>query len=81
MRVQTPTIKNSKTILGLEGLEIIANSDKEREIPIKFATLGNKMIKEINGKTVNCIDSDFNKLNDKIRQKRIEWIKKNGCNF
>ena len=74
-------VKNQKTLLGLEGLEIIANADKQRENEIKFAKLGNTMIKEISGKTIDCINNDFNKLNDKIRQKRIEWLKKNSCNF
>lgn len=67
--------KNSKTLLGLKGLEIVANSDKEREQEIKFADIGKKMLDEINGKTVHISENNFIKLNEKIRQKRIEWIK------
>ena len=68
--------KNAKTILGLKGLEIVANSDKEREQKIEFADLGYKMLNEINGKNVHIDENNFVKLNEKIRQKRIEWIKK-----
>lgn len=67
--------KNSKTILGLKGLEIVANSDKSRDEEIKFADIGNKMLEEVNGKTVHIAEDDFVKLNERIRQKRIEWIK------
>ena len=69
-------VKNAKTILGLRGLEIVANSDKEREQKIEFADLGYKMLNEINGKNVHIDENNFVKLNEKIRQKRIEWIKK-----
>lgn len=68
--------KNAKTILGLKGLEIVANSDKEREQKIEFADLGYRMLNEINGKNVHIDENNFVKLNEKIRQKRIEWIKK-----
>lgn len=67
--------KNAKTILGLKGLEIIANSDKARENRIEFANLGKKMLEEINGKTIDIEGLDYIKINEKIRQKRIEWIK------
>lgn len=68
-------VKNSKTILGLKGLEIIANCDKEREIKIEFADIGKRMLEEINGKTINNDNIDYIKLNEKIRQQRISWIK------
>ena len=42
---------------------------------IKFADIGKKMLDEINGKTVHISENNFMKLNEKIRQKRIEWIK------
>lgn len=68
-------VKNSKTILGLKGLELIANCDKEREIKIEFADIGKRMLEEINGKTINNDNIDYIKLNEKIRQQRISWIK------
>lgn len=68
----------SKTLLGIKGLEIIANSDKKREIKIEFASIGEKMIKEINGKTVDIKNLDYHKAKDKIRQARIDWLKQNS---
>lgn len=73
--------KNSKTILGLKGLEIVANCDKEREIRIEFAELGNRMLSEVNGKTIHIDEDNYVKLNEKIRQKRIAWIKQHLNNF
>ena len=67
--------KNSKTILGLKGLEIIANSDKKREKRIEFADIGEKMLSAINGKTVKFNGNDYIKLNEKIRQERIKFLK------
>ena len=68
----------NKTKLGLHGLEIIVNSDKERgENEIKFASLGEEMIKSINGKEI--IDkTNFQKVKENIRTRRIEWIKERG---
>lgn len=68
----------NKTKLGLKGLEIIVNSDKDRgENEIKFAKLGENMIKEINGKEI--IDkNDFEKVKEDIRKRRIEYIKERG---
>ncbi len=71
-------VKNSKSILGLYGLEIVANSDKVRDKKIEFAKLGNKMLTQINGKTIDVAGLEYDKLNEKIRQKRIEWIKNNS---
>ncbi len=64
----------SKTILGLEGLEIIANSDAERKEKIQFAELGKKMLKNINAKTLNIENEDFKIIKEKVRAKRIEWL-------
>ena len=69
--------QNAKTVLGLKGLEIIANSDKERDRKIEFADIGEKMIKEINGKTIDFSGNDYIKLNEKIRQERIRFLKEN----
>lgn len=67
-----------KTKLGLEGLEIIVNSDKDRgENEIKFAKLGEDMIKKVNGKDIED-KRDFEKVKEIIRQRRIEWIKERG---
>lgn len=64
----------SKTILGLEGLEIIANSDTKREENIQFADLGKKMLENINAKTLNIENEDFKVIKEKVRAKRIAWL-------
>lgn len=72
---------NYRNVLGLEGLEIIVNSDKKRDKDIKFAELGMQMVKEINGKNIMNQDN-FQKIKEEIRLNRINWIKekerKNG---
>ena len=71
-------VNNYKTKLGLEGLEIIVNSDKDRgENEIKFAKLGNDMIKAVDGKNIKDTN-DFNKLKEIIRKNRIDWLKERG---
>lgn len=66
---------NSKTILGLEGLEIIANCDKERISEITFADVGHQMLNQVNGKSIHIAENNYIKLNEKIRQERIKWLK------
>ena len=66
-------VSNHKTKLGLEGLEIIVNSDKKRDVEIKFAELGNQMIKEVNGKNVN--KDNFEEVKEEIRKNRINWLR------
>lgn len=70
-----------KTKIGLEGLEIVVESDrncrgKEKE-KIEFANLGKKIITEING---DFIKEKFNiqegeKIKQKLHEKRVELIK------
>jgi tRNA nucleotidyltransferase (CCA-adding enzyme) len=67
--------RNAKTILGLRGLEIVTNCDKNRE-KVLFADLGLKMLKEVSGKDFPN-ETDFIKLKNKIREKRISWIRNN----
>ena len=71
-------VNNYKTKLGLEGLEIIVNSDKDRgEDEIKFAKLGEDMIKSVDAKNIKD-KKDFEKLKEEIRKNRIEWLKERG---
>ena len=71
-------VSNYKTKLGLKGLEIIVNSDKDRgDNEIKFAKLGEDMIKSIDGKNIKEKE-DFEKLKEIIRKNRIEWLKERG---
>lgn len=70
-----------KTKIGLEGLEIVVESDRncrgtEKE-KIEFANLGKKIITEING---DFIKEKFNiqegeKIKQKLHEKRVELIK------
>ena len=71
-----------KTKIGLEGLEIVVESDRncrgtEKE-KIKFAEIGNKIMTEING---DYIKEKFGleegeKLKNKLHEQRVELIKK-----
>lgn len=66
--------KVRKSILGLEGLEIIVNADKHLEEKIEFAKIGKYIMSNINGKYIDNI-SDYRVLKEKIREKRIKYIK------
>lgn len=72
----------SKTRLGLKGLEIVVESDRncrgnEKE-HVEFAEIGQELISKINGKSVlarfpNITDGI--QLKNKIHQERIEYLK------
>lgn len=71
----------AKTELGLDGLEIVVECDrncrKDQKEKIEFAKIGKEMLKKIDGEYIK------NKyhlspgliLKDKMHQERIEWIK------
>ncbi len=63
----------SKSMLGLQGMEIIVNADKHPDIKIEFAKLGNYVMTNINGKEMTNI-TDYNVLKEKVRAKRIRYI-------
>ncbi|MBR6504544.1 MAG: HD domain-containing protein [Clostridia bacterium] len=73
----------SKSMLGLEGLQIVVNSDRMgREDAQNFVEVGNKMLKEIDGEYVM---RKYNlkpglELKEKLRQERIEWFRENFNN-
>ena len=70
-----------KTLLGLEGLEIIVESDRNcrgtKIDEVRFANLGKNILKEVNGATVmkkyNIQSNE--KLKDRIHQERIAYLK------
>lgn len=64
-----------RSLLGLQGLEIIVNADKHPDTKIEFAKIGEDVIKNINGKEMSNI-KDYNVLKEKVRAKRIEYLKK-----
>ncbi len=66
-----------KTILGLDGLQIIVNADNKNSVD--FAVLGKKCLSEING---TYIKNKYNvnestKIKELLHQERIKWIKEN----
>ena len=70
-----------KTPLGLEGLEIIVESDRNcrgtRLDKVRFANLGKQVLTKVNGETVMKkynIPSN-KKLKDRIHQERIAYLK------
>jgi len=70
----------SKSMLGLEGLQIVVDSDRMgREDAPNFVEIGNKLLKEIDGK---YIMKKYNlkpglELKEKLKQERIVWMKAN----
>lgn len=78
----------SKSILGLEGLQIVVYSDrarkgfltsKEKEA-CTFFDIGKKILSEVNGE---YIKKNYNLLNgtefkEKLHEERVKWIK-NKC--
>ena len=67
-------VRSSKSPVGLEGLEIIANCDGNRKPKIEFSEIGKKMLSEVNGKTVDVKDMPKEQIQYALRQKRIEWL-------
>ncbi len=71
-----------KTLLGLNGLQIVVNADKSRSTNIKpehvnFEIIGNKCLKEINGKYIKQkynISSGIQFAN-KLYEERVKWMK------
>lgn len=72
----------AKTELGLDGLEIVVECDRncrgDQKEKIEFAKIGKEMLKEIDGE---YIKSKYRilpglELKDKMHQERIEWMKK-----
>lgn len=70
----------SKTNLGLEGLQIVVNSDKLSTINQDkgiFSEIGKECLQEINGKYIQKkyhIDSS-KKVAELLHQERIKWMK------
>ena len=74
----------AKTELGLDGLEIVVECDRncrgDQKEKVEFGKIGNKMLEKINGE---YIKNKYNispgiELKEKMHQERIEWMKKNN---
>ncbi len=72
----------NKSILGLKGIEILAEADSSNGLKLQFADLGEEMITSVDAKKYPK-DIDYKVLNEKLRNERIAWIKafllKNRC--
>ena len=71
----------SKTKIGLDGMEIIVESDRncrgDRNDKVEFAKIGKKLIKEVNGDIVKLqfgVDDGI-KLKEKIHEQRVIKLK------
>lgn len=71
-----------RTLLGLDGLEIVVESDRNCRgninEKVEFAEIGKKLINEVNGKLVM---EKYNilpglKLKEKIHEERVLYLKK-----
>lgn len=74
--------KISKTVLGLRGLEIIVESDKNcrglEKRKVEFADLGEDIINKINGKYVMNLYPNLKpglNLKERIHEERIKYLK------
>ncbi len=67
-------VKNYRNPIGLRGLEIIANCDKIRDYKIEFSSLGDGLMKEINGDTISLDNLSPIQINNKLRTERIKWL-------
>lgn len=79
--------KVSKSVLGLEGLQIVVYCDrnrfgtlsKEEKEQCTFLEIGNKMLNEINGKYIKekyNIENGI-EFGNKLHEERVKWMKEN----
>ncbi len=72
----------AKTKLGLDGLEIVVECDRncrgDQKEKIEFGKIGKEMLKEINGEYIKNKYNIFEglEIKNKMHQERIEWMKK-----
>ena len=64
----------AKSVIGLEGMEILANADNTKAKPLRFAKVGEEMLEKINAKNYPK-DIDYKVLKERLRNERIEWLK------
>lgn len=80
MRISTKVdflTRIDKTVLGLEGLEIVAIADNtKKDKKINFAKIGKNMINSVNAKAYPK-DIMYKEIIDRLRKERIEWLKNN----
>jgi len=67
----------SKTILGLDGLQVVVNADRSDRKTYDFSEIGNRMLKEIDGK---YIEEKYKikpgiELGKILHNERVKWMK------
>lgn len=71
----------SKTDLGLKGLELIVECDRncrsDKKDKVSFEKIGNQMLEEINGEYIKQKYSitEGIELKNRMHQERVKWIK------
>lgn len=74
----------ARTELGLDGLEIVVECDRncrgDQKEKIEFAKIGKEMLKEIDGEYVKNKYKILPgpELKDKMHQERVKWMKENS---
>lgn len=63
----------SKSVLSLDGIEILANADNTKNTKIEFATIGKEMLEKINAKEYPK-NMDYNIIKENLRRDRINWL-------
>lgn len=64
-----------KSVLTLDGIEILANADNTKNTKIEFAQIGKEMLEKINAKEYPK-DMDYNIIKEKLRKDRADWLDK-----
>ena len=64
----------AKSVIGLEGMEILANADNTKAKPLRFAEAGEEMLEKVNAKNYPK-DIEYKVLKERLRKERIEWLK------
>jgi len=72
-----------KSLLGLDGMEIVVMCDKFRDnkLPedIVFSKIGKECLKQINGKYIkekyDISEANYTKFKELLKKERIEWLK------
>lgn len=72
--------KLDRSILGIDGMQIIVNSDntnRQKNEGNQFGELGYNMINEINGEYICSKYKELNgiEIKNKLKEERIKWIK------
>ena len=77
----------NKSNLGLKGMEIVVLCDrkrgKEENVKLYFVQIGENCLSQVTGKQIieKYNLKEGKQIQERLRQERIEWIKKNQNKF